>query len=182
MKTTLMSLLIWLPVLVFDRLLRLFATTTIPQRTGVWYPETQGLYVDNIQHYKIMELGTTFPLIDQHPRVVLTLALLGFVLIVTATLWRTQDKRLVWAFTPLLVGFTSNLFDLWMWNSATDPLVYVVGNDGMAFNIADLCIVIGVVAFFISFVRVWITMRNEVTNWRMLFVGTTKAEAELFFN
>ena len=184
MKTLLKNLFIWMPILVIDRLLRLFViATTTPKYIGVWYTDTYGIYLDNIQHPKTVDIGTYVPVIGQHPSLTIAAILLVCIIIMTIALRRVETHiSLMTTLTPLFLGAISNGCDLILTNSVTDPLVFSSRYFGLAINLADMCLLLGITSFLVAFTKAGITHLRTRKNWGMLYVGTTKTEAELFFN
>ena len=100
--------------------------------------------------------GVAFSFLQTHPNIILAVSVLALIAITALYLriWRTAHTVMIWALGLLLVGAIGNLIDRFAFQYVRDFIAFIphipwIGQ-WATFNVADICITVGVILFLIS--------------------------------
>src|SRR5512139_1119927 len=148
------NIIVWLPMLVLDRLSRhiAIATTTTPE---VWEDQVAVLFANTWN--PSLAGGYDLP-----AGLANGLALVGVAVFVVCLLTICKQASApvlsLWSLIPTILFSVSNLADRLIWGMVSDPLVLTLGSGlAVGFNIADVLIAVGVVA---TLCRLWAEYRH----------------------
>jgi signal peptidase II len=100
--------------------------------------------------------GVAFSLLRDHPGIIMCVSVgaLFAILYLYSRIWRTAHSVMIVALGLLLIGAIGNLIDRLVFSYVRDfiqfvPPIPIIGHWAV-FNVADMCITVGVILFVIS--------------------------------
>jgi signal peptidase II len=120
------------------------------------WPQTYVLIPNVLEFVHAENHGVAFSLLAQHPAIILSFTSVAIVLLALfyARVRRRAQALVLAALALLLIGATGNLIDRLAFDFVRDfiyfvPELPVIGHWAV-FNVADICITVGVILFLVS--------------------------------